>query len=131
MARIAPRQKQEEVIEGSTVLAVDSSETATMTDLGTLGLTGLQFSQGVTGGRDGGGSPGSVQPPQYAPMCTAVVHDPAFYENVQPNGAWVGDVRDNVDDAQFDVSGHDDLRAFLCIQIGTNLIGPYTPGSPA
>lgn len=132
MARLDRQPKTEpETVEQSAQLGVDSPETVGFTDLSTLGLTSVQFSQGVTGGgSDGGGAGiGTVQPPVYAALCTAVVHDPAFYDpgHVQPNGAWVGELRTELDQAQFDVSGHDDLQAYLCIQVGTNLIGPYTP----
>lgn len=131
MAKLVRQPKTEaETVEQSAQLGVDSSETIGFTDLSTLGLTAVQFSQGVGGvlTSDGGGT-GSVEPPMYAGLCTAVVHDPAFYEpgHVQPNGAWVGELRAELDQAQFDVSGHDDLRAYLCLQIGTNLVGPYTP----
>ena len=133
MARFADLpEAQKQVIQDSTLLAVDTSEVLVLVHLGTLGLTGVQFSQGLVGGGvpDGGVSPSDGQPPQYAAMCTAVVHDPALYSYVQPNGVWVGDLRNDLEQAQFDVSAHDDLQAFLCISVGTNLMGPYTPGGP-
>jgi hypothetical protein len=133
MARfVGQPEKQAETVDSSVLLGLDSPETIGFTDLSTLGMTGVQFSQGVVGGGvSGGGDPGPApdQPAAYAAMCVAVVHDPAAYEpgHVQPNGVWVGELRTDLGQAQFDVSGHDDLQAYLCRQVGTNLVGPYSP----
>ncbi len=121
------RQTDDKTGENSATMSIDSPAVVTMTDLDTIGMTSVTFTQGisVTGGGESTGPAAPTKPDEYEAICHAVFH-PLDLPGALPNGVWVGSIRDKIDDAFGDCSAHEDGGAQIYYRFGAALVGPVT-----